>query len=103
MKRSTDRILTTHTGSLPRPKRVVDAMLAEHKEPGRHKAELDAAVHEAVRHVIARQIESGIDAFENGIDVPATQLRRERQRCVVARIVEQFVEAEANVAQWSPV
>ena len=66
MKRSTDRILTTHTGSLPRPKRVVDAMLAGQKEPGRHKAELDAAVREAVKHVVAKQVEAGIDVINDG-------------------------------------
>ena len=29
MKRSTERILTTHTGSLPRPQEVVDLLLAQ--------------------------------------------------------------------------
>ena len=29
MRRSTDRILTTHVGSLPRPKELIDAMVAE--------------------------------------------------------------------------
>jgi 5-methyltetrahydropteroyltriglutamate--homocysteine methyltransferase len=66
MKRSTDRILTTHTGSLPRPKRVVDAMIAEQKEPGQHKAELNAATREAVKHVVGKQIEAGIDVINDG-------------------------------------
>ena len=44
MKRSTDRILTTHTGSLPRTAKVVELLLAEQKTPGTHKAELTAAV-----------------------------------------------------------
>ena len=34
MKRSTERILTTHTGSLPRTAKVVELLLAEDKEPG---------------------------------------------------------------------
>ena len=29
MKRSTDRILTTHTGSLPRPQPLIDLVLAQ--------------------------------------------------------------------------
>ena len=44
MKRSTDRILTTHTGSLPRPQDVVDFLLAEETNPGGGGAEMDAAV-----------------------------------------------------------
>ncbi len=48
MKRSTDRILTTHTGSLPRTAKVVELLLAEQKERGKHKTELNAAVREAI-------------------------------------------------------
>jgi 5-methyltetrahydropteroyltriglutamate--homocysteine methyltransferase len=66
MKRSTNRILTTHTGSLPRTKRVVDAMIAAQKEPGRNKAEFDAAVREAVQLVVGKQIEAGIDVVNDG-------------------------------------
>ena len=43
MKRSTDRILATHTGSLPRPASVVDLLLAEETDRGAHAAEFDAA------------------------------------------------------------
>jgi hypothetical protein len=38
MKRSTDRILTTHTGSLPRTAKVVELLLAEEEKPGTRKA-----------------------------------------------------------------
>ena len=48
MKRSTARILTTHTGSLPRPPQVVELMLHEQKSPGAKAAELKAAVGRAV-------------------------------------------------------
>ena len=34
MKRSTDRILTTHTGSLPRTAKVVELLLAEQQNRG---------------------------------------------------------------------
>jgi 5-methyltetrahydropteroyltriglutamate--homocysteine methyltransferase len=66
VKRSTERILTTHTGSLPRTAKVVELLLAEKKEPGRHKAALDAAVREAVRYVARMQAESGIDIINDG-------------------------------------
>src|SRR5690348_6851436 len=66
MKRSTDRILTTHTGSLPRPQALVDLMFA--KEEGRPvDAELLAKrVEESVREVVAHQKEIGIDVVSDG-------------------------------------
>src|ERR1700692_3787295 len=66
MKRSTDRILTTHTGSLPRTAKVVELLLAEQKNPGARKAELNAAVREAIAHVVQKQIECGIDIINDG-------------------------------------
>jgi 5-methyltetrahydropteroyltriglutamate--homocysteine methyltransferase len=66
MKRSTDRILTTHTGSLPRTAKVVELLLAEQKRRGARKAEFDAAVREAIAHVVARQIECGVDIVNDG-------------------------------------
>src|SRR5580658_6055851 len=66
MKRSTDRILTTHTGSLPRTAKVVELLLAEQKNPGARKAELDAAVREAIAHVVQKQIECGLDIINDG-------------------------------------
>jgi 5-methyltetrahydropteroyltriglutamate--homocysteine methyltransferase len=61
-----DRILTTHTGSLPRTRKVVELLLAEEKSPGARKAELDAAVREAVTGVVAKQIECGLDIVNDG-------------------------------------
>jgi 5-methyltetrahydropteroyltriglutamate--homocysteine methyltransferase len=66
MKRSTDRILTTHTGSLPRTAKVVELLLAEQKNPGARKDEFAGAVREAISHVVQKQIESGIDIINDG-------------------------------------
>src|SRR5271165_3560747 len=66
MKRSSDRILTTHTGSLPRTAKVVDELLAEQKNPGARKKELNAAVREAIAQVVEKQIECGIDIINDG-------------------------------------
>lgn len=66
MKRSTDRILTTHTGSLPRPANVVELLLAEQKNPGSHKAELSAAVRKAIADVVQKQIACGINIINDG-------------------------------------
>jgi len=66
MKRSIERILTTHTGSLPRSKKVVELMLAEDKNPGAHRAEFQAAVREAVAEMVRKQVETGIDIINDG-------------------------------------
>ncbi|MDP2295799.1 MAG: cobalamin-independent methionine synthase II family protein [Pseudolabrys sp.] len=66
MKRSTDRILTTHTGSLPRTAKVVELLIAEQNERGKHKAALTEAVREATRYVVGKQIEAGIDIVNDG-------------------------------------
>ncbi len=66
MKRSTDRILTTHTGSLPRTPKVVELLLAEQEKPGARRAELAAAVRDAVAEVVRKQVECGIDIVNDG-------------------------------------
>src|SRR6202048_438623 len=66
MKRSNERILTTHTGSLPRTAKVVELLLAEQKNPGARKDELDHAVRDASAHVVQKQIECGIDIINDG-------------------------------------
>jgi len=66
MKRSIDRILTTHTGSLPRPPEVVDLLLAEQEAPGTKRAELDAAVANAVADVVQKQRNAGLDIINDG-------------------------------------
>ena len=66
MQRSADRILTTHTGSLPRTKDVVALLLAEQETPGARKAELAAAVRQAVALVVRKQVECGLDIINDG-------------------------------------
>ena len=66
MKRSERRILTTHTGSLPRPPDLVEALNA--KELGRtfDAHALDKRVSRAVREVAQRQTETGLDVINDG-------------------------------------
>jgi 5-methyltetrahydropteroyltriglutamate--homocysteine methyltransferase len=66
MQRSTDRILTTHTGSLPRPPRVVELLLAEQNSPGAKAAELAEAVREAVAEAARKQVACGLDVINDG-------------------------------------
>ncbi len=66
MQRSTDRILTTHTGSLPRTAKVVELLLAEQAKPGARQGELAAAVRAAIAHVVEKQIACGVDIINDG-------------------------------------
>jgi 5-methyltetrahydropteroyltriglutamate--homocysteine methyltransferase len=66
MKTSTDRILTTHTGSLPRPKPLIELIL-EREKGGAVGADIfEAATAEAVDDVVARQVDCGIDVVSDG-------------------------------------
>src|SRR5215211_694723 len=66
MKRSTDRILTTHVGSLARPHELLDTL--KEKENGRpYDADLLARqITEAVADRVRHQVESGIDIVTDG-------------------------------------
>ena len=66
MQRSTNRILTTHTGSLPRPAALVQLLLEEQEKPGANRAALEAAIRDAVAGVVAKQIECGLDIINDG-------------------------------------
>jgi 5-methyltetrahydropteroyltriglutamate--homocysteine methyltransferase len=66
MQRSTDRILTTHTGSLPRPPQVVELLLAEQNSSGAKAAELEDAVREAVAEAARKQVACGLDVINDG-------------------------------------
>src|SRR6476469_786355 len=66
MKRSTDRLLTTHTGSLPRTGKVVELLLAEEQKPGTRTAELQATVRDAIAGVVRKQVECGLDIINDG-------------------------------------
>jgi len=64
MKLSTERILTTHTGSLPRPDDLVALMYA--KEEGGAAPGLEERVRSAVVEVVDRQLDAGIDVIDDG-------------------------------------
>jgi 5-methyltetrahydropteroyltriglutamate--homocysteine methyltransferase len=66
MKLSTDRILTTHVGSLPRPKAVADLLVKKDQGLPYDQAELDRGVRQAVAGIVARQVAAGIDVVSDG-------------------------------------
>ncbi len=62
----TDRILTTHVGSLPRSKDVTDLVFAQERGEAVSKAQFDAVIGAAVDDVVQRQVEAGIDFVSDG-------------------------------------
>jgi 5-methyltetrahydropteroyltriglutamate--homocysteine methyltransferase len=66
MQRSTDRILTTHVGSLARTRPVIEGMLARAAGEGFDEAGLGQAVADGVREVVQKQLETGIDIPSDG-------------------------------------
>ncbi len=66
MKTSTDRILTTHTGSLPRPKPLIDLILGREKGDAVAADVFEAATAKAVDDIVARQVACGIDVVSDG-------------------------------------
>jgi 5-methyltetrahydropteroyltriglutamate--homocysteine methyltransferase len=66
MHLSTDRILTTHVGSLPRPRSLIDLILA--KEQGRafDENEFERTVTKAVADIVDQQVKCGIDIVNDG-------------------------------------
>lgn len=66
MLRSEHRILTTHTGSLPRPAALTEAYARRSAGEPVDAAAIDAAGKAATRDVVRRQIEAGIDVGNNG-------------------------------------
>ncbi len=66
MVRSDLRILTTHAGSLPRPKPLVAMFASLSQRQAVDGAALRAAVEESTRRVIERQLRAGIDVGNDG-------------------------------------
>jgi len=66
MKTSTDRILTTHTGSLPRPKELIDIILRREKGEAVAAATFEAETARAVDDIVSRQVAAGIDVVSDG-------------------------------------
>src|SRR5690606_28364330 len=66
MLTSRDRILTTHVGSLPRNEKLSDMLVRREAGEAFDKAEMDAEMDKAVRHVVEKQSEAGIDIGNDG-------------------------------------
>jgi 5-methyltetrahydropteroyltriglutamate--homocysteine methyltransferase len=66
MQRSTDRSLTTHAGSLPRPADLLQMMRAKARAEPVDEAALAARVRSAVAEIVRKQVDLGIDVIDDG-------------------------------------
>jgi 5-methyltetrahydropteroyltriglutamate--homocysteine methyltransferase len=66
MKLSSDRILTTHVGSLPRSQAVTDVLFAREREEVTDREAAARTITEAVAAVVQRQCAAGVDVVSDG-------------------------------------
>jgi 5-methyltetrahydropteroyltriglutamate--homocysteine methyltransferase len=66
MKRSTDRMLTTHVGSLPRPYALQQLLQRKDRGEPYDAQEFERLVRDAIRDAVRRQVEVGIDIISDG-------------------------------------
>jgi 5-methyltetrahydropteroyltriglutamate--homocysteine methyltransferase len=68
MKRSSERILTTHTGSLPRPDELTEAIsqMDQGTLSGEAAERLPGQIRDAVEDIVRSQIDSGVDIVGDG-------------------------------------
>jgi 5-methyltetrahydropteroyltriglutamate--homocysteine methyltransferase len=66
MRRSTERILTTHAGSLPRPEKLTGLFVRRARGEGVGADEIAAAGREALRAIVPKQADAGVDVGNNG-------------------------------------
>ncbi|MEM6384267.1 MAG: hypothetical protein AAF739_16460 [Pseudomonadota bacterium] len=85
MLRSTDHILTTHVGSLPRPHDLLDVLKARLDGEPVDQAAYDAKIADAVDRMVQQQVEAGIDIVADGeMSKPGHAIyKTEVENCVV--------------------
>jgi 5-methyltetrahydropteroyltriglutamate--homocysteine methyltransferase len=66
VKRSTDRILTTHSGSLVRTREIIEGMKARTVNRPYDEAVLSADIRKGIAEVVHKQVETGIDIPNDG-------------------------------------
>jgi 5-methyltetrahydropteroyltriglutamate--homocysteine methyltransferase len=66
MKRSTDRILVTHVGSLVRPLAIRDIMWAREREQSYDEAHFQKTLKDEVANVVRQQADTGVDIVSDG-------------------------------------
>ena len=65
MRRSTDRILTTHVGSLARPSNVMNLLSAKERQEEYDTKLFESSINDAVSDIVERQVHAGIDVVSD--------------------------------------
>jgi 5-methyltetrahydropteroyltriglutamate--homocysteine methyltransferase len=66
MRHSTDRILVSHAGNLPRPEYLDELIAGGRAREGSHRQEYHQRLPKAVKYIVDRQIECGVDVVNDG-------------------------------------
>lgn len=66
MQKSNSRILTTHVGSLPRNPTLADLLIRQEQGEAIEQVGLDRQTDVAIRHVVQKQLEAGVDIGNDG-------------------------------------
>jgi len=105
MKQSTTRILTTHTGSLPRPQHLLRLLLEEQSGQATARTTLDTAVQRAVAAVAQRQVAHGLDVVNDGEQdrVDYTVYIKDRLNCPDLALSRHTVFAHLSLADFRKV
>ena len=80
MKRSDSRILTTHTGSLPRPADLVEALNAKELGKSYDPQALAERVRRAIAEIVAQQVTTGLDIINDGEHSKVSWMAYARER-----------------------
>jgi 5-methyltetrahydropteroyltriglutamate--homocysteine methyltransferase len=112
MKRSSERILTTHTGSLPRPDDLVTMLYAKEKGELPNQATFAARLQAATVEIVRKQIECGVDIVNDGeagkvgystyVKDRLTGFEGEASPLAIADL-EQFPEYSQRLFQGTPI
>jgi 5-methyltetrahydropteroyltriglutamate--homocysteine methyltransferase len=66
MQRSTERILTTHAGSLPRPASLLPLVFAQEAGKTVDADQLEGEIRAAVKETVKKQVDAGVDVVNDG-------------------------------------
>ena len=66
MQTSTERILTTHVGSLPRPQPVVDLLFAQDRGEPYDESTFEQVIAMAISDAVRKQVDAGLDIVDDG-------------------------------------
>ena len=66
MRNSSDRILTTHTGSLPRPADLVSLLNDKELGAGYDRSVYQNRIQRAVSEIVRKQADLGLDIIDDG-------------------------------------